>query len=191
MAAPFILASASPRRRDLLAQIGLTPDRILPADLDETMLLRELPRQLAARLAAEKCAAIALHHPEAYVLAADTVVAVGRRVLEKAEDARMAAGFLRMLSGRRHRVFGGIHVQAPDGRQAHRVVTTVVQFKRLSAREIQDYLDHGEWQDKAGAYAIQGRAAAFVTAINGSYTNVVGLSLPETEALLRGLGYRP
>ncbi len=187
--ASLVLASASPRRLELLRRIGIEPDRIAPADIDETPGSGELPRGLAARLAGEKCAAAAERFPDSYVLAADTVVACGRRVLGKPRDAGEARRFLASLSGRRHRVWGGIAVRAPDGRAAARTVMTHVAFKRLEAREIESYLASGEWQGKAGAYAIQGRAGAFVKAIAGSYPNVVGLSLYETRSLLAGLGY--
>ena len=184
----LVLASASPRRLELLEQIGITPDAVDPAGLAETPLAREMPAQTARRLAREKARAVAARHPHAFVLAADTVVACGRRILPKPADAGAARACLEMLSGRRHRVFGGIAVIAPGGRRAGRVVTTAVAFKRLEAREIDAYLAAGEWRGKAGGYAIQGRAAAFVKAINGSYSNVVGLPLAEAVALLRGLG---
>ncbi len=189
-AAPLVLASASPRRLELLRQIALEPAEVLPADLDETPLKRELPRAHAERLAREKAEAVAALRPGAFILAADTVVAMGRRSLGKAADDKEARRHLLSLSGRRHRVHGGIAVIAPDGRLAARLVTTVVQFKRLSEAEIAAYLAGGEWQGKAGSYAIQGQAAAFIPAINGSYSNVVGLALAETAALLRGLGFR-
>jgi len=186
----LVLASASPRRRELLAQIGVVPDDVDPAHVDETPLKRELPREAAARLAREKALAVAARHAGAFVLAADTVVALGRRMLPKAEDPATAARFLRALSGRRHRVLGGVAVLAPDGREAVRVVTTQVRFKRLTPAEIDGYVAGGEWRDKAGGYAIQGRAAAFVPWIGGSYTNVVGLPLVETRAMLQGLGFK-
>ncbi len=187
--ASLVLASASPRRLELLRRIGIEPDRVAPADVDETPRAKELPRQLAARLAGEKCAAAAARFPDAYVLAADTVVACGRRALGKPADAEEARRFLEMLSGRRHRVWGGIALAAPDGRRARRLAMTHVSFKRLEAREIEAYLACGEWRGKAGGYAIQGRAAGFVKAITGSESNVVGLALYETRALLAGLGY--
>jgi septum formation protein len=187
---PLVLASASPRRTDLLRQIGIVPDAILPADIDERPRPRELPTNLALRLAAAKAAAVAAVRPDAMVLGADTVVACGRRVLAKTDDAAEARHFLSLLSGRRHRVFGGIAVAAPDGRVVSRVVVTAVAFKRLEPAEIDAYLRSGEWRGKAGAYAIQGRAAAFVRWLAGSYSNVVGLPLFETAALLRGIGYR-
>ena len=187
----LILASASPRRLDLLRQVDLAPDEIDPAELDETPLRGELPAQHAQRLAAAKAAAVAARHPGAFVLAADTVVVCGRRILPKAEDGATARSCLTLLSGRRHRVLGAVELAAPDGRRSRRLVTTVVRFNRLTAEEIAGYLASGEWQGKAGGYAIQGRAAAFIPAVIGSYSNVVGLPLAETAAMLRGLGYRP
>lgn len=188
-AATLVLASASPRRLALLEQIGLTPDLVEPAQIDETPQPDEPPPALARRLAEAKAAAVAARHPDAYVLAADTVVACGRRILPKTEDAAAARRCLTLLSGRRHRVHGGLCVFAPGGQRALRTVTTAVVFKRLSEPEIADYLANGEWRGKAGGYAIQGRVGAFVRRINGSYGNVVGLSLYETCALLAGLGY--
>jgi septum formation protein len=185
----LILASASPRRLDLLAQIGVRPTAVDPADIDEAPLAGELPAAHAKRLALAKARAVAVRHSGAFVLAADTVVACGRRILPKAELAGEARACLALLSGRRHRVLGGIAAIAPDGRTAQRLVTTIVTFKRLSGAEIDRYVASLEWQGKAGGYAIQGRAGAFVRQIQGSYTNVVGLGLFETCALLRGLGY--
>jgi len=189
-AVPLILASASPRRLELLHQIGIRPDRIVPAEIDETPLRGELPVAYARRVAAAKAATVIARHPGAFVLAADTVVACGRRILPKAEDEATARACLSLLSGRRHRVLGAVELVAPDGRLSRRLVTTVVRFNRLTAEEIAGYLASGEWQGKAGGYAIQGRAAAFAPAIIGSYSNVVGLPLAETSAMLRGLGYR-
>ncbi|MFO1047787.1 MAG: Maf family nucleotide pyrophosphatase [Geminicoccaceae bacterium] len=191
--AVLILASSSPRRLDLLRQIGIRPDRIVPPDIDETPAPGELPRPHAARLAAAKAEAVAAAQPPgtAFVLAADTVVACGRRILPKTESESDARRCLRLLSGRRHRVHGAVCVLAPDGRRAARLVTTVVELKRLTATELDAYLASGEWRGKAGGYAIQGAAAAFVPSINGSYPNVVGLPLVETLALLGGLGWRP
>ncbi|MGB0670522.1 MAG: Maf family protein [Rhodospirillales bacterium] len=187
---PLILASSSPRRLDLLAQAGIVPDRILPTDIDEQALPNELPRALAGRLALAKAEAAAVHAPGAFVLAADTVVAVGRRALGKPADAAEARAFLKLLSGRRHRVLGGIALKAPDGRLATRLVTTAVRFKTLSGAEIERYVTGDEWRGKAGGYAIQGLAGAFVVGLSGSFTNVVGLSLYETVSLLEGLGWR-
>ncbi len=185
---PLVLASASPRRLDLLRQIGIEPAAVDPAAVDETPLKGELPRAYAARCAAGKARAVAGRHPGAVVLACDTVVACGRRILPKAEDERAARDCLGLLSGRRHRVLGGLHVLAPDGRAHARLVETVVTFKRLSAAEIDRYLAAGEWHGKAGGYAIQGRAAAFVKAVGGSYPNVVGLPLFEAAGILAALG---
>lgn len=185
----LILASASPRRRDLLSQIGLTPSAIDPASLDESPGRGELPSALAKRLARAKAEAAAVRHPGAAILAADTVVACGRRVLPKAETEAEARMCLQLLSGRRHRVYGGICVIAADGGCALRLVMTAVAFRRLSEIDIGRYIATGEWQGKAGGYAIQGRAAAFVRAIHGSYTNVVGLDLFTVASLLRGIGF--
>jgi len=185
----LVLASASPRRRDLLAQIGVTPAEILPAEVDETPGKAEMPRVLAARLAADKAAAAAALRPAALVLAADTVVALGRRILPKAADAAEVRHCLGLLSGRRHRVLTGLVLHHPDGRRQARLVETVVRFRRLSAAEIAGYAACGEGVGKAGGYAIQGRAAAFVPWIGGSYSNVVGLPLAETAQLLGGFGY--
>lgn len=186
----LILASASPRRLDLLAQIGIRPDAVDPADIDETVRPRELPGPHALRLAREKALAVAARHPDAFVLGADTVVACGRRVLPKAEDEATARRCLELLSGRRHRVYGGVALVAPNGRLTQRLVETVVAFKRLAPEEIAAYLASGEWRGKAGGYAIQGRAARFVRWLSGSYSNVVGLPLFETAALLEGSGFR-
>jgi septum formation protein len=189
---PLILASSSPRRLALLRQVGVVPDRTETPAVDETPLARELPRAHALRLAAAKLDdVIARTTPPAFVLAADTVVAAGRRILGKADDAAAAAQFLRLLSGRRHRVYTGVAVAAPDGRRAQRVVMTMVHMKRLDRSELEAYLASGEWQGKAGGYAIQGRAEAFIPAINGSWSNVVGLPLAAALELLRGLGWRP
>lgn len=185
--APLVLASASPRRRDLLAQIGATPDRIAPADIDESARPGELPRALALRLAQDKLAAS--DHPGCYVLASDTVVAVGRRVLPKAQSREEAETCLRLLSGRNHRVFTGVAARAPDGKTASRVSETRLKMKPLSEPEIIAYLDSGEWDGKAGGYGIQGRAGAFIIALTGSYTGVMGLPVYETRQLLTGLGY--
>jgi septum formation protein len=191
MAPPFVLASSSPRRLQLLRQVGLEPDQIEPAAIDETLQPGELPPAHAVRLAEEKARAVIARHPGAFILAADTVVACGRRVLPKTEDETSARACLELLSGRRHRVHGGIAVASPDGRLTSRRVESHVAFKRLSESEIGAYLRTGEWQGKAGGYAIQGRAAALIRWICGSYTNVVGLPLFETVQLLTGRGYRP
>lgn len=185
-----MLASASPRRLDLLRQIGVAPDAVIGAELDETPKRDETPRQLAIRLAAEKAARVAEAEPGAYVLAADTVVALGRRVLPKVEDEAEGRRCLELLSGRAHRVLTGVAVVAPGGRRAERLVETRVYFKRLGPDEVRRYLETGEGQGKAGGYAIQGHAGAFVTALQGSYSSVVGLPLYETMNLLTGLGFR-
>jgi septum formation protein len=185
-----VLASGSARRRDLLRQIGIEPSIVDPPHIDERHRPRELPLTYADRMARGKLAAIAPRHPGCWVLAADTVVACGRRILPKAETEADARACLALLSGRRHRVLGGIAIAGPDGRSAHRVVTTVVAFKRLTAREIDTYVATGDWHGKAGGYAIQGHAAAFIPWINGSYGNVVGLSLSDTVAMLMGLGWQ-
>lgn len=163
----------------------------MPAEIDETPLAGELPRHYARRMATAKAAAVAPLYPGGLVLAADTVVAVGRRILPKAEDPDTARACLGLLSGRGHRVFGAVAVAMPDGRFAERLVVTRVHFKRLSTAEIERYLDSGEWRDKAGGYAVQGLAAAFIPDIHGSYPNVVGLPLVETLGLLEGIGWRP
>lgn len=187
---PFlVLASASPRRLDLLGQIGIAPDAVDAAAIDETPRDGEPPQQYAKRLAPAKAEAVAARHPGALILAADTVVATGRRILPKAEDPDTARACLSRLSGRRHRVYGGIALALPDGRRRTRVVQTAVAFKRLSRQEIHAYIAAGEWRGKAGGYAIQGHAAIFVQQIIGSYSNVVGLPLFETAGMLNGAGY--
>lgn len=182
---PLVLASASPRRLDLLRQVGLEPAEIDPADIDETPAARELPRIYAMRMARSKLAAVASRHPGAVVLAADCVVVCSRRILPKTETETEARACLDRLSGRRHRVLGAVAVGFPDGTVRTRCVETVVRFKRLTAPEIDDYLRSGEWRGKAGGYAIQGRAARFVDFLSGSYSNVVGLPLFETVNLLK------
>jgi septum formation protein len=186
----LVLASASPRRLELLRQIGVVPACVDPVALEETPRRRELPPALALRLAIAKAEAVAARHPGAVVLGADTVVACGRRVLPKAESEAEVRACLALLSGRRHRVHGGIAVVAPDGRTRARCVSTVVRFKRLERAEIDAYVADGEWRGKAGGYAIQGRGATFIRGINGSYSNVVGLDLFTAAALLRGAGWR-
>lgn len=185
----LVLASASPRRLELLAQVGIVPCAVSPADIDETPGREELPGPLARRLAVAKAAVAATRHPGDWILAADTVVGVGRRILGKPADGAEARAFLTLLSGRRHRVHGGLCAVTPEGRSVSRLVTTQVTFKRLDAAEIDRYVASGEWRGKAGGYAIQGRAGALVRAIGGSYTNVVGLPLYETMSLLQGLGF--
>ncbi len=191
-AAPrFVLASMSRRRLELLRRIGLEPDIVESADSDEVALPRELPRDLAARLARVKARVVAARHAGAIVLGADTVVACGRRALPKANDPDAARRCLKRLSGRRHVVYSGVCAVDAEGRDHRRLVRTVVRFKRLDRSEIEAYVASGEWRGKAGGYAIQGRAGALVRSINGSYSGVVGLPLCETAALLAGLGVRP
>ncbi len=184
----LVLASASPRRRDLLAQIGLSVDRIAPADIDETPQPKESARDLSLRLAIGKCQAVPSADLE-YVIAADTVVAVGRRILPKAETRQEALSCIKLLSGRAHRVFTGICVRAPDERLSSRVVESRVRMKRFSDEEMESYLEYGDWQGKAGGYAIQGLAGGYILGISGSYTSIVGLPLYETRMSLAGLGF--
>lgn len=187
---PLVLASASPRRRELLAQAGVTPDDIDPRDIDETPRKGETPRLAALRLAHEKASGAAADHAGAFVLAADTVVAVGRRMLGKPSTEAEAQAMLALLSGRGHRVYTGVCLIAPDGRTASRVSDTRVKFKRLDADDLGGLLGSGEWRGAAGGYRIQGLAGACVTGLIGSYSGVVGLPLFETVSLLTGLGYR-
>ncbi len=184
----LVLASASPRRLELLGQIGIVPDVVAPADLDETPGAQEAPRVYAERLAAEKALAVAAAHDGAFVLAADTVVACGRRILPKAESVEEARNCLQLLSGRAHRVYTGISL-VKGGKQITKSVVTRVQVARLSDADLAAYLASGEWQGKAGGYAIQGLAATFIRGLNGSYSNVVGLPLNETANLLKGSGF--
>jgi septum formation protein len=185
----LILASASPRRLDLLARIGVEPDAVVPADIDERIPTGELPRQHALRLAREKAEAVAAREPGALVLAADTVVAVGRRILPKVEDEETLRGCMRLLSGRRHRVLTGVALAVPGERVRERLVETMIAMKRLSDDEIDYYAGHGEWRGKAGGYALQGYGEVYVRHIAGSYSNVVGLPLAETRVLLKSAGY--
>ena len=186
----LVLASASPRRLELLRQIGIVPDRVEPADIDESPTRGELPAPHVVRLAEAKARAVQPRHPGCFILAADTVVACGRRILPKAEDEQTARACLALLSGRRHRVYGGVALITPSGEIAIRRVVSQVAFKRLSEAETAAYLASGEWRGKAGGYAIQGRAAALIPWVSGSYSNVVGLPLFETAQLLAGRGYR-
>jgi septum formation protein len=185
----LILASASPRRLDLLARIGIHPDAVAPADIDESVPKGELPRDHAVRLAREKAEAVAASHPDALVLAADTVVAVGRRILPKVEDEATLRACMALLSGRRHRVMTGVAVAVPGNGVRSRMVETMIAIKRLSAEEIDYYASHGEWRGKAGGYALQGYGEVYVRHIAGSYSNVVGLPLAETRLLLKSAGY--
>lgn len=186
---PLVLASASPRRRQLLLQAGLAPDEIRAAEVDETPLRGELPGRLASRLAQEKARRVAESRAGAFIVAADTVVARGRRILPKANDEDEARYCLDLLSGRRHRVFSGVTVVDARRRVRSRLVTSTVAFKRLERAEIDSYVACGEWRGKAGGYAIQGRAALFVRWLRGSFSGIVGLPLHETAAMLSGLGY--
>lgn len=185
----LILASGSPRRLDLLARIGVTPDEVQPTEIDETPIKSELPRPLAMRLAAGKAAAGAILAPDALVLAADTVVGLGRRALGKPADEAEAARFLGLLSGRRHRVMTAICLAHPDGRRTARLVTSILAFQRLTQAQIEDHVASGEWRGVAGGYQIQKRAEMYVRFLSGSHSNVVGLPLFETAQLLRGAGW--
>lgn len=184
-----MLASASPRRLALLELVGLKPDLVAPADIDETPLKQERPRQLALRLAIEKGRAARAKQKDGYILSADTVVACGRRILPKTETEEEVRACLELLSGRAHDVLTGVAVLAPDGREASRVVETRVTMKRLSHQETEGYIASGEWRGKAGGYGIQGHAGAFISNLAGSYPSVMGLPLFETVGLLEGLGY--
>jgi septum formation protein len=184
----LVLASASPRRLELLARLGLKPDEVRPAEIDETPRRGERPAAYACRMAAEKAAAVAA--PGSLVLAADTVVAAGRRILPKTEDEAEARATLALLSGRRHKVLSAVSLTDGNGRARHRLSTSIVAFKRLSEEEIAAYLASGEWLGKAGGYAIQGRAEALVRFLSGSHSGVMGLPLYETRALLRAAGYK-
>jgi len=185
----LILASASPRRLDLLARIGVVPDAVSPAEIDESVPRGELPRVHASRLAREKALAVAAKEPDALVLAADTVVAVGRRILPKVEDEATLRTCMRLLSGRRHRVLTGVALAVPGHGLRERLVETMIAMKRLSPEEIDYYASHGEWRGKAGGYALQGYGEVYVRHIAGSYSNVVGLPLAETRVLLKSAGH--
>ena len=185
----LILASASPRRLDLLARIGVVPDAVEPADVDERITAHELPRVHALRLASEKAAAVALRFPDDIVLGADTVVAVGRRILPKVEDEATLRHCMALLSGRRHRVFTAVALALPGGATRNRVVETMIAMKRLSHEEVDFYAAHGEWRGKAGGYALQGYGEVYVRHIGGSYSNVVGLPLAETRHMLKSAGH--
>lgn len=185
----FILASASPRRLSLLASIGIAPDRVVAPDIDETPRPHEAPRALAQRLALEKLRAVAAAEPQAFVLAADTVVGCGRRILPKAENAAQVRECLALLSGRRHHVYTGLALQTPSGKIIQRLCDSVVIFQRLDAAMIEAYVAQGEGIGKAGGYAVQGRAAGFTRFISGSHSNIVGLSLFDVAQMLRQGGY--
>lgn len=183
-AGALVLASASPRRLELLAQINVTPAKIVPADINETPHKSEAPKAYAERMATEKAAVVAARYPSQLTLAADTVVACGKRILPKAEDEDTARQCLALLSGRRHRVISGISLVLPGGRQLVKSATTTVAFKRLSEADIAAYIASGEWSGKAGGYAIQGLAAQYIRFISGSYSTVVGLPLFEVGGWL-------
>jgi len=183
----LILASASPRRRELIARLGIEPAGVAAADIDESPLKSELPRPYAARMAREK--ALALPADDTFVLAGDTVVALGRRILPKAEDEATARRCLELMSGRRHTVLSAIALKAPDGSLRERLSETVVRFKRLSDAEIDAYIAGGEWHGKAGGYAIQGSAEGLIAWISGSHSGVMGLPLFETRAMLKAAGF--
>jgi septum formation protein len=185
----LILASASPRRLELLARIGVTPDAVVPADIDESVPKGELPRQHALRLARQKAQSIAHDEPDALVLAADTVVSVGRRILPRVEDETTLRACMELLSGRRHRVLTGVALCVPSKGIRERLVETMIAMKQLSEEEIDHYASNGEWRGKAGGYALQGYGEVYVRHIAGSYSNVVGLPLAETRVLLKSAGY--
>ena len=186
---PLVLASASPRRLDLLARLGIVPDRVIATDIDETPTRGETPRPHAARLALGKAESAVAQAPDALVLAADTVVGVGRRILPKAETEEQAGGCLEALSGRRHRVTTAVVLALPDGRRLKRQVESAVTFQRLTGQQIADYLASGEWRGKAGGYAIQGAAEGLIAWIRGSHSGVMGLPLYHTRALLKAAGF--
>jgi len=186
---PFILASSSPRRLALLGDIGITPDKIIAADIDETPRPRELPRALAQRLAREKLRVVAAHNSDALILAADTVVACGRRILPKAETAADVRDCLKLLSGRRHHVYTGVAIRAPSGKIIERIGDSTVIFRSLTPQDIESYVAGGEGIGKAGGYAIQGHAGALIRFISGSYANIVGLPLFEVAQMLRSCGF--
>jgi len=189
LGAQLVLASASPRRLDLLAQIGVVPDAVDPAEIDEMPDKAEQPHLYAARMAAEKAQAVAARHPGRLILSGDTVVAAGRRILPKTETETEARACLDILSGRRHRVLSAVTLIDAKGQARHKLSTSIVTFKRLHPEEVAAYLASGEWRGKAGGYAIQGQAAGLIRALQGSHSGVVGLPLYETRALLRAAGY--
>ena len=186
----LILASASPRRLDLLKQINITPDGVCPANIDESPRDKEKPKALAARLSCEKAKHVQQSNKDCFILAADTVVGCGHQILDKAETAEQARTFISKLSARRHHVYGGITLICPDGKIITRTCDTIVQFKKLTSQDIDSYIQSGEWDGKAGGYAIQGYAGSFVKFMSGSYSNVVGLSLYDTINILQSGGYK-
>ena len=186
----FILASSSPRRLALLADIGIVPSQVISPDIDETPLKQEPPRKLAERLALEKLRAVTAQESDAYILAADSVVGVGQRILPKAETAQDVRDCLRLMSGRRHHVYTGVAIQTPQGQILRRACDSTVIFRQLSEQDIETYVACGEGIGKAGGYGIQGRAAALIRSMSGSYSNIVGLPLFEVAQMLRGTGWR-
>jgi len=190
MTYPFILASSSPRRLSLLADIGIAPSKVTAADIDETPGPQEQPRQHAERLALEKLQAVAARESGAFILAADTVVGVGRRILQKAETPAQVRECLALMSGRRHHVYTGVALQTPQGKTLHRTCDSTVIFRQLSPQDIEAYVQSGEGIGKAGGYAIQGRAGALIRYISGSYSNIVGLPLFEVAQMLNSAGWR-
>lgn len=186
----LILASASPARLELLKNIGFTPDEIIPADIDETPLKKELPKDYVLRLAEEKAAKIAIDNKNAYVIGADSTACCGRTIIGKPKNRDDAKTMLQLLSGRRHRLYTGVCVIAPDGSMRSKKILTMVKFRHIQDSELEEYLDTDHWQGKCGAYGIQKDAGAFVHSINGSFSNVIGLPLVEVRNLLLGLGYK-
>ena len=190
MSKSLILASQSPRRLELLKQINIVPNKIIPADVDESCLKNELPSVCAKRLSLLKAEKIAETNPDAFILSADTIVACGRRMLGKPENEAEARKFLDLLSGRRHRVYGGICLITPDGKKRIKLSQSIVRFKCLSKEEKENFAQSDEWVGKAGGYAIQGLAATFIDFISGSYSNIVGLDLCETNKLLKSADFK-
>ena len=188
---PLILASASPRRVALLAQIGIVPDQIVPADIDESAVRGELPSVYAKRMAIEKTQTIAAKYPDAFVIGADTVVACGRRILPKAEDEQTAKSCMTLLMGRSHRVYGGLALAVPQDKIRAKVSYSHVAMRRLDAGELSDYLAFGDWDGKAGGYAIQGQAARYITKIQGSYSQIMGLDIYHISQMLKSAGLLP
>jgi len=186
----LILASASPARLELLRQIGIFPDKIEPADIDETPHKKELPREHVLRLAEEKAAKVAGNNPDSFIIGADTVIVRGRRIIGKAAGAEEARKIIKALSGSRHMVITGVSVIAPGGRKSSRIVETRVKIRRLDEGEIESYIASGQWQGKSGCYGLQGRAGGYIEWINGSFSGVIGLPLAETVNMLKGLGFK-
>ena len=186
----LILASASSGRLSLLESIGITPDKVIPADIDETPLKNENPRKYVLRLAEEKARFIANNNPDSYIIGGDCIAILGGKIIGKANTEEEATKIIKSFSGRRHQIVSAVSVISPDNKQVSRAVVTKVKFCYISDDEIQDYIDSGEWKGKSGCFAIQGRGGGFIEYINGSYSNVVGMPLVETKRLLKGLGYK-